>query len=194
MRCGLAGVEGTGKSVFSGSMVGKHVLLLTGSPGVGKTTVIRRAVGHLRQHRLGGFYTEEIRERGVRTGFRLCTFEGTVAVMAHVERPKAFRVGRYGVDVSAIDRVAGTVLDRVGEKDFYLVDEIGKMECLSPAFVTGMQALLSSHVPVVATIAQKGTGFIAEVKGRADVEIWQVTPSNRHRLPHAVLGWSHSIL
>ncbi len=169
------------------------MLLLTGSPGVGKTTVIRRAVGHLQRRRLGGFYTEEIRERGARTGFRLCTFEGTAIVMAHVEHAKGFRVGRYGVDVPAIDRVAATVLGRVGEVDLYLVDEIGKMECLSPAFVAGMQALLSSRVPVVATVAQKGTGFIAEVKRRTDVELWQVTPRNRERLPHAVLGWSQNI-
>ena len=52
-------------------MVAGGVLLLTGVPGIGKTTVIRRAADRLKGRRLGGFYTEEIREQGDRRGFRL---------------------------------------------------------------------------------------------------------------------------
>ena len=103
-------------------MTAGRVLLLMGVPGIGKTTVIRRVAARLKGRRLGGFYTEEIRENGVRRGFRLVEFDGTARVIAHVDFPKVHRVGKYGVDVEAIDLAA----DRLGldPADIYLTDEI----------------------------------------------------------------------
>jgi nucleoside-triphosphatase len=141
-----------------------HVLLLTGSPGVGKTTVIRHVVERLRGRRLAGFYTEEIREHGVRRGFSLTTFDGQERIMAHVGFAKTFRVGRYGVDVATIDVVAHGSLMLDDEVEVYLVGEIGKMECLSRKFISAMRTLLNADKAVVATVAEKGFDFIAEVK------------------------------
>src|SRR2546422_404949 len=62
-------------------------LLLTGPPGSGKTTALRRAADRLRDRRLGGFYTEEIRRRGERRGFRAVTFDGQTWDLARVDRP-----------------------------------------------------------------------------------------------------------
>lgn len=182
------------------SMPESHrILLLTGNPGVGKTTVIRRVAEHLRGRRLAGFYTQEIREHGIRRGFGLTTFDGQENIMAHVDFVKTFRVGRYGVDLTAIETAvqSSLVLDEMTE--VYLVDEIGKMECLSSTFVVAMRTLLSADKAVVATVAEKGVGFIAEVKSRADVELWRVTAANRDSLPARVIarlglepGASHS--
>jgi len=58
-------------------------VILTGRPGCGKTTVIKRVVSKLTRP-AGGFYTEEIRERGTRVGFKLVTLDGEQAVFAHV--------------------------------------------------------------------------------------------------------------
>lgn len=166
-----------------------HILLLTGSPGVGKTTVIRRVAERLRGRRLAGFYTEEIREHGARQGFRLTTLDGQEKIMAHVDFAKTLRVGRYGVDVAAIEAVGQASLVLDNEIEVYLVDEIGKMECLSPKFIAAMRTLLSADKAVVATVAEKGVGFIAEVKRRRDVEVWRVTPANRDSLPACVVAW-----
>ena len=87
-----------------------HVLWLTGVPGIGKTTVIQRVAEALSNQSLGGFYTEEIRQGGVRQGFRLESFRGGSAVIAHVDFPKRYRVARYGVDVAAIDELSSTAL------------------------------------------------------------------------------------
>jgi nucleoside-triphosphatase len=163
-------------------MVAGCVLLLTGVPGIGKTTVIRRVADRLKGRRLGGFYTEEIREQGDRRGFRLVGFDRTARVIAHVDFPKVHRIGKYGVDVEAIDRAG----DRLGldPAEVYLVDEIGKMECLSDRFV---RALLAGPQPVVATIALHGGGFIEEVKQLKGVLIWEVAHANREKLPVQVL-------
>jgi nucleoside-triphosphatase len=109
--------------------------------------------------------------------------------MAHVDFRSHARVGRYGVDVDAIDAVAETALALDPGVGVYVVDEIGKMECFSQRFVAAMRRLLDSDKPVVASIARKGTGFIAEVKRRHDVELWEVTVRNRDALADLILKW-----
>lgn len=159
-----------------------HHLLLTGVPGVGKTTLIRKVAEGLAGKRLGGFYTAEIREAGVRQGFRLVTFKGQESVIAHVDFSHRYAVGKYGVDVAAIDRLAASALDLTADIDLYIVDEIGKMECLSARFTTAIRALLDSEKPLLATVAKKGGGLIDVVKRRSDCRLWEVTHSNRDTL------------
>jgi nucleoside-triphosphatase len=166
-----------------------NVLLLTGAPGVGKTTVLRKVAGFLPGKVLGGFYTDEIRVGGSRRGFRIVTFDGRERVMARVNLRSPHRAGRYGVDIEAIDAVAATELTIRPSIDVFLVDEIGKMECLSSSFIAAMRVILGSGKPLVATVALRGTGFIAEIKRRQGVEIWPVTRERRDALPDEVVHW-----
>ncbi len=164
-------------------------LLLTGLPGVGKTTVLRRVAEALAPAAIKGFFTEEIRVSGERVGFGIQTFDGQSATLAHVNLRSAHRVGRYKVDTAALDRIVESCLSPTTGTAAYLIDEIGKMECLSLRFVTAVAHLLDGRSVVVATVAQKGSGFIAEAKRRPDVEIWNVTRANRDELPAAIVRW-----
>lgn len=81
-------------------------LLLTGSPGCGKTTVVRRVIERLSHLRLVGFYTAEIRERGQRLGFETIGLGGGRAILAHVDFRTRHQVGRYSANVSSWNRVS----------------------------------------------------------------------------------------
>ena len=168
-------------------MARRH-LLLTGAPGVGKSTVVRKVAEALARDgvAIGGFRTGEIRDGGRRVGFRVTTFDGREAVLAHIDLAGPQRVGRYGVDVAALDRIVAGALAPDG---LHLVDEIGPMECFSPRFKEAVRRLLDSDSTVVATIHRSTSGFVGEVKRRPHVDLWEVTRANRDAMPARVLTW-----
>ncbi len=169
-------------------MLRRH-LLITGFPGTGKTTLLVKLGRRLADLRPAGFYTEEIREGGVRRGFRLVSLDGREGILAHVDFRGANRVGRYGVDVRGFEAFIDDLDLGESPASVVFIDEIGKMECLSSRFVELVRKLLGSRKTVVATVALKGSGFIAEVKGRPDCDVREVTPGNRDRLVDELALW-----
>ena len=109
--------------------------------------------------------------------------------MAHVDNDSPYRVGKYGVIMEAIDKVVVETMSEDHKIDLFIIDEIGKMECISELFVHRMSALLGTKNVVIATIALQGTGFIAEVKNLPGVELWEVTVKNRHSMPDKIISW-----
>ena len=155
-------------------------ILVTGRPGVGKTTLIMRLAERLADLHPAGFVTEEIRERGVRVGFALATLDGRQrSRLATVDVSSPYRVGKYGVDIAALERFLAAMEFPRDLHTPVLIDEIGKMECLSPAFRSLVTTLLDSSRPLVATVALAGSAFIAGVKAHPAVRVWTVTPEAR---------------
>jgi nucleoside-triphosphatase len=129
----------------------------------------------------GGFVTEEIREGGRRVGFSVERLGGERGVLAHVEVPGPPRVGRYGVDLAEFERIAIPALEEAG--DVAVVDELGKMELFSPAFVDAVEALFSRPVAVLATVQTSAHPFTDALKAREDVELVRLTRAERDALP-----------
>jgi nucleoside-triphosphatase len=136
-----------------------------------------------------GFYTEEIREKGVRKGFELIRIpdgssRGAVAPLSHIDIKGPHRVGKYGVDVEGFDLFLDD--SRFDTAGLIIIDEIGKMECLSEKFRRLIVRLLDGDRPLIATIAERGTPFIEGLKKIAGVRLIEVTEKNRGSLPDEI--------
>jgi len=162
-------------------------VLLTGRPGVGKTTVIMKVIEGFKG-RAGGFYTEEMRKGNVREGFRIKTLDGRDGILAHINHSGPFRVGRYGVDVESFDEIAIPSLERALERDeLIIIDEIGKMELFSKRFRALILRILASEKKTLGVIHKRIDPFTQRIRQWPSVEIWTITETNRNSLPSLIL-------
>jgi len=162
---------------------------LTGQPGTGKTALIKEALA-LTKVKGGGFYTEEIRTGGIRQGFRIVTLDGRDAILAHVGISSHYQVSKYWVDTGALDRVAVSALRQaLKETDLIVIDEIGKMELLSPQFKEVVTQTINSGRKVLGTIMLNTQPFTDEIKRRPEVETLVVTRDNHSEVMKKILNW-----
>ena len=165
----------------------KHILL-TGKPGVGKTTVIKKIVPLLGVD-AGGFYTEEIRVMDRRMGFRIVTLDGKDGILAHVDCNSNYKVGKYRVDLDSFEKVAIPALEKaVKDKSIIVIDEIGKMELFSMKFKELVSNILDGEKSLLSVIKENGDVFTENIKKRGDVTMITVNYENREGLLEKILG------
>jgi nucleoside-triphosphatase len=169
-------------------------ILITGPPGCGKTTLFKRLVKELAHLHPVGFYTQEIREGGVRQGFTLNGLDGSSGVLAHVDFAGDFKVGRYGVDVAGFEDFISRISFSDHKTGLVMVDEIGKMECFSDKFKMLISDALGSKKMLIATIARKGGGLIAEIKKRTDIECFEATCENQETIIARILKLANNFV
>jgi len=157
----------------------KSVLLLTGRPGSGKTALIKEALARTKV-KGGGFYTEEIRTGGTRQGFRIATLDGQEAIL----------VSKYKVHIGALEGVGVSALRRaLAENDLTVIDEIGKMELLSPRFREVVTQAMNSGKKILGTIMLNHHPFADEIKRHPQAEVLLVTSDSRTEIMKRVLDW-----
>lgn len=163
-------------------------IIVTGRPGIGKTTVIRR-VATLLGDRAAGFFTREIREGGRRTGFSIETLDGEWCLLATMHQKGEPRVGPYRVVLSNINSVAvPAVMRALTGSQVMLVDEIGKMELMSRAFRDIIMQALDSDGPLVATLSVSKDRFSERIRSRPDVSVLEVSHANREGMAGRIIS------
>lgn len=171
----------------------KQVYLLTGRPGTGKTSLIKQVVAEMKGE-AGGFYTEEIRSRGIRQGFRLVTLDGRSATLAHVDIHNPYRVSKYGVDVDSLDRVGVSALREAAEQcDLVVIDEIGKMELFSVSFRKTVLEIIDSGKRLLGTIMLNSNPWADVIKCQPQVNLLVVTRANHHQVLEELRDWLKAI-
>lgn len=157
-------------------------VLITGRPGIGKTTLIGRVLDTL-DIDVGGFYTAELLDGGKRVGFSITGLNGGSGVLAHVDDEGPFRVGKYGVNPADLERVGvPSILDAVENASLVVMDEVGRMELFSSAFQEAVTTALDSPKLVFGTLQDRSNVFLDSIRARPDVEVTRVTSGNRECL------------
>ncbi|XP_055956846.1 cancer-related nucleoside-triphosphatase [Patella vulgata] len=175
-------------------MTAKHILL-TGPPGIGKTTLINKICDALRSTGIEcqGFYTEEIRSGGRRTGFDVVTLCGNRGPLARIsereEIPSSnrreYKVGQYSVQIQSFEQTALPSLQKKSgdNKSVFVIDEIGKMELFSQTFVQSVKSIFDKpNSTILATIPiarGKPLPFVEELRHRSDTLVFTISQNNR---------------
>lgn len=167
-------------------MIIRKNILITGPPGIGKSTLIEKIVGQI-QGPLTGFFTKEIKQKRRRVGFSIVSLDGKTGLLAHQDIKGKPRVGKYGVDIEQIDKLAVPSIKPASPDTIVVIDEIGKMECFSPLFCETLVKVLTSNNTVIASIALHGPPLIEEIKARNDVLLIEVNEKNRNALVDEIL-------
>ena len=168
-------------------------IFLTGEPGTGKTTVLRKTAELLeaRGLKVGGMASKEIRGAGSRTGFsveNLATHEQ--GVLAEVGSRVGPHVGKYTVNLHDLEMIGITAIQAaIQTADVVLIDELGPMELRSQRFVESVENALKSQKHVLGTIHKHANHPLA-MNVRLNVEnvILEVTFKNRNDLPNEILA------
>ena len=169
-----------------------RILLLTGSPGGGKTTVLFKVINVLksRSYSVGGMLSREVRSGGNRVGFEVLGLrDNQRGWLAQVGQNQGPQVGKYRVNLFDLDRVGVVaIVEAVDSCQVVAIDEIGPMELFSDSFKKAVARAIQSRKLVVASVHWREREFlISTLKDVQDVEWFEVTMNNRERLHELIL-------
>ncbi len=166
-------------------------VFLTGIPGVGKSTVVRKVVQRIQQDgvKVGGMTTADLGSGSIRVGFEIRNLmTGEAGVLAHVSQTNGPRIGKYRVKGEDLDRI-GTeaIISAIKHADLIAIDEVGPMELTSRRFKDAVRAALASGKSLLGTVHRSATDpLVQAIRGDRTVEVIEVTKENRDSLPNVL--------
>ncbi|MEO0076539.1 MAG: nucleoside-triphosphatase [candidate division WOR-3 bacterium] len=168
------------------------IILITGKPRSGKTTLVKNIIRQLPHQSYGGFYTEEVRNSdNNRTGFKLKTTDGKETVLADINLKSQYQIGKYKVNITGIETIGiETINQALNEKAIIIIDEIGKMELCSEKFQNAIQLLLANlgQKILIATVPISNLPIVAQLKQRTDAIIFDTSKNKNAVILNEILS------
>lgn len=167
-------------------------VFLTGKPGVGKTSVLLRAVKTLqvRGLKVRGMISREVREGTTRIGFRIIDLETErEGWLAHVNQKTGPHVGKYRVNLKDLRDIGiESILKAIDDADVIVIDEIGPMELHSSLFKDAVIRAIQSKKTIIGSVHFRVRDpLIYTIKTASNIDIFEVTCENRHRLHEVIV-------
>ena len=148
------------------------IWLVTGPPGVGKSTLISKVVLRLKSAGVivGGCTTAEKKSGGARIGFEVRDLtSGRVGQLASVNSKFGPRVGRYRVNLTDLATVgAAGVAAAASASEVIVIDEVGPMELVSPEFRRAVRRCIDTGKPMLAVVHERlEDDLLGELRSKA---------------------------
>ncbi|MFN3814096.1 MAG: NTPase [Aquificaceae bacterium] len=168
-------------------------VLLTGAPGIGKTTLVKKVAQKLKG-KVVGFWTEEVRDRATRkrTGFRIKDTEGNSEVFSSKFFTSKYLVGSYGVNLERFEKVALPIVEKAmrDKERIILIDEVGKMELFSEKFALLVEKVISDpkYNALVTIPIRDIHPLVAQIRRHPSAVLLEITKENRDSLLDEIIG------
>ncbi len=161
-------------------------IFLTGAPGIGKTTCVLKIYETLTiyKYKVGGFISREIREGGVRVGFKMINLQdGSEGILADIHSRTPYKIGKYYVKLDELNRFVEEMYP-IEDYDVMIIDEIGPMEMISNKFKKLINDVLTSEIPAILTIHVNYASKIQKYfkTSRPNI-LYKLTRENRDGMP-----------
>lgn len=165
-------------------------IAVTGSPGVGKSTVVAKVAEKLASQqgfKIGGIQTTETRKEGQREGFSIRNLAtGKTGTLSHI-KGSGPKFGKYHVNLEDIEKIGANALRNALSCDIVVIDEIGPMELISRSFVSAVEEILESNKPILAVLHHSSRHPLAR-RIRKEFEVLTVNMKNRGELPEKIFN------
>ena len=167
------------------------VIVLTGAPGVGKTTALIRVAQALNERgvKVGGIVSRELRtnNNNMRIGvefINLGTNDRNVLASITGNGPK---VGKYFVNIAGCRFAAERLTNAVRNSDVIICDEIGPMEVKSREFIDSVKNLLDVDKKVIVVVHQKLQHLLADEFRNKSSLLIKLNLENREKVNEILL-------
>lgn len=163
-------------------------ILLSGPPGVGKSTLLRKLYAGIPSDDVAAILSGEIRVDGHRQGFTIQSDRGAAGILASPELPGEPRFGtvmpngqrRLGLSLTHLEAVVCREIElRLPQVRVVILDEIGPMQAESARFRHLVERLITSTVFVVASIGLQDHDWLASLRNDPRFPLLEVSRRNR---------------